>query len=258
MSNTSGSRTVRRVVVSLVQSVRECTEHELDVPDHVGDGEILAWVNARARATALPPAVREVPPRILNGDQPHAEVVSLDRFDPAELPPAPLAYHVAAGEPNAVLALRFNTDDGRSLTLTGLSGAQLTYERIRTGEHGEQIAAFAADGTIATLDRADPFGVSWLARFARAATALDGSFKEIELLPNVKDMYFALSADDEENPDLTLGEPRSRQLGSHALINGYGLTNARGFLKVTREQDTSYWASTGKPGRFSDLTIFRR
>jgi hypothetical protein len=255
MSQPKGSRTARRVVVSLVQSVRECTEHELDVPDHVPDSAILAWVNSRAQAGALPPAVREIPPTILAGQPAHAEVVSIDRFDPAELPAAPLDYQVAAGEPNGVLALRFNTSDGRSLTLTGLSGAQFTYEWIRAGETGEHLAAFAADGTIATLEREDPAGVSWLGRFARAASALGGSFKEIVLLPSVKDLHYGLSAGNEENPDLTIGETQPRRLGSDVLINAQEVQR-NGLLIATRDS-SSYWARPGKPGRFSDLTIFR-
>lgn len=257
MSQPQGSRTARRVVVSLVQSVRECTEHELDVPDHIPESAILAWVNSRAQAGTLPPAVRETPPTILSGQPAHAEVVSIRRCDQAELPAAPLDYQVAAGEPNGVLALRFHTSDGRSLTLTGLGGAQFTYEWIRAGEAGEHLAAFAADGTIATLQPGDPAGVSWLGRFARAATALGGSFKEIELLPSVKDLYYGLSAGNEENPDLTIGESKPRRLGSRALIDRYGLINADGLLRAAREQATSYWARPGKPERFSDLTIFR-
>ncbi len=257
MSQPNGSPTVRRAVVSLVQSVRERTEHELDIPDDVPDDAILAWVNARARADALPPAVREIPARILVGDAPHAEVVSIHRLDRAELPPAPVDFQVAAGEPDSALALRFNTTDGRSLTLTGLSGAQFTYEWIRAGEHGEHLAAFAADGEIATLNRANPSGLSWLARFARAATALGGEFKEIELLPSVKGLYYGLSAGNEENPDLTISETQPRQLGSHGLLTAHGFSNGSGFLRVTREQETSYWASVGEAERFSDLTIFR-
>jgi hypothetical protein len=256
MSQPRNSRPVRRVVVSLVQSVRERTQHELDVPDDVGDREILAWVNARAQAGALPPAVRELPPTMHTGVPSYAEVVSIHRIDPTELPRAPLAYHVGAGEPGGVLALRFNTSDGRSLTLTGVSGAQLTYEWIRAGEDSEHIAAFAADGTIATVDSAEPRGVSWLARFARAATALGGSFTEIELLPNAKDLYYGLSAGNEDNPDLTIGETQPRRLGQSVLVNAHG-AHRNGLLIATRDPSTSYWATPGKPERFSDLTICR-
>jgi len=96
-----------------------------------------------------------------------------------------------------------------------------------------------------------------MGRFVRSAQALGGRFKEIQVQPAARRLMFSLSAGNEENPDLTIGETKPGALSNGALIDRRGLrARPDAPVLVNYRRSTEYWSLAGSKERYSDVAIF--
>lgn len=254
--NTASRPDTRRIVVARTETVVERTLHELSVPDEVSDEDAVEWALECCDTSALPPAIG-VAHTMVDGEVSVAVHASA-RYDPDSAPPPRRDYQVAAAETSAALTLRFHQAGGVTLSVTGLARAALTYEWVRAGEDGEHVAVIAADGVIETTDLSGPGCPTWVARFARAASALGGRFDHVAVLAECPALALGLSAGNEEDAQLTIGETAWQPLGREALITACGVkrgvTADTGALIVERVAG-GYWSLAGEAERYSDVAL---
>jgi hypothetical protein len=249
---------VRRVRIERSAAVRECTLHDVIVPDHISDDAAADWALARAEAGALPAAVQERVPTMLAESEPTFRATQIAQLEPSD-PTLSQGAHVAANEPDSALALRFLTPAGATCTIVGLTQATLTYEWIRAGEEGEHLACISADdGAILATERpcqshATP---AWYGRFSRSAQALGGTFSAVEVIAGAGPLAVSAWSGNDENVELTLEQTEPQLLPGGARLTADGLRDITdGSVIITLDPARGYWMLAGNC--YSDVTISR-